>query len=47
MTSLLILPNPKSPAQEEAYRIYQQDRATYDKRVKQQALSYAKQTADQ
>ena len=42
---LLNNPNPKSPAQEDAYRVYIQDRPSYEKRVKQQALLYSKQTA--
>jgi ubiquitin-conjugating enzyme E2 I len=43
---LLNNPNPKSPAQEDAYRVYIQDRPSYDKRVKQQAVLYSKQTSD-
>lgn len=34
---LLDDPNPKSPAHEEAYRLYRSDRAQYDARIKKQA----------
>lgn len=40
---LLNNPNPKSPAQEDAFRVFQQDKALYEKKVRQQALMYAKQ----
>lgn len=39
---LLNNPNPKSPAQEEAYRVFQNDKMGYEKRVKAQAAQYAK-----
>lgn len=37
---LLTNPNPESPAQEPAWKAYQKDRATYIKRVKEQAKKY-------
>ncbi len=39
---LLNNPNPKSPAQEDAFRAYTSDRPTYERRVRQQAAQYAK-----
>ena len=37
---LLDTPNPLSPAQEEAYRIFQKDKAEYERRVKAQVKQY-------
>ncbi|ODV96120.1 hypothetical protein PACTADRAFT_75298 [Pachysolen tannophilus NRRL Y-2460] len=37
---LLDSPNPDSPAQEPAWRAYGKDRATYEKKVKEQAQKY-------
>ncbi|GMM35298.1 E2 SUMO-conjugating protein [Saccharomycopsis crataegensis] len=39
---LLGSPNPDSPAQEPAWRAFGKDRATYDKKVKEQAQKYIK-----
>ena len=38
--SLLTDPNPASPAQSEAYMLFTNDRADYDKTVKEQATRY-------
>ena len=37
---LLDSPNPASPAQSEAYMLFTNDRADYDRKVKEQALRY-------
>ena len=37
---LLDSPNPASPAQSEAYMLFTNDRADYDKKVKEQATRY-------
>jgi ubiquitin-conjugating enzyme E2 I len=39
---LLNNPNPKSPAQEDAYRVFINDKSAYEKRVRTQAAQYAK-----
>lgn len=41
---LLTNPNPDSPAQEPAWKAFSKDRATYEKRVKEQAKRYATAT---
>lgn len=38
---LLDTPNPDSPAQEPAWKMFGKDRAAYDKKVKEQAKRYA------
>ncbi|QWW23003.1 hypothetical protein CA7LBN_001804 [Candidozyma auris] len=38
---LLTNPNPDSPAQEPAWKAFSKDRATYEKKVKEQAKKYA------
>lgn len=38
---LLDTPNPNSPAQEPAWKLFMKDRAAYDKKVKEQAKKYA------
>ncbi|KAK9448285.1 ubiquitin-conjugating enzyme/RWD-like protein [Limtongia smithiae] len=40
---LLDDPNPESPAQAEAFNAFRRDRASYDKKVRQQAKDYATQ----
>ncbi|CAI5755970.1 unnamed protein product [Candida verbasci] len=40
---LLDTPNPDSPAQEDAWKSFTKDRATYDLKVRQQAKRYPKQ----
>ena len=37
---LLDAPNPKDPAQAEAYTIYMQNRNEYERRVREQALRF-------
>lgn len=41
---LLTNPNPDSPAQEPAWKAFSKDRATYEKKVKEQAKRYANAT---
>ena len=37
---LLNNPNPKSPAQEDAYRVFMKDKEQYQRKVKEQAARY-------